>query len=90
VEQPWRDRRAFAAGCRRSLGAGAMLAGGQPPASPGGATFRYAGIDRALVTGEHGGSAYVVARFDARRGRVRAQGSAAEDLVIGDSFGQTS
>ncbi len=92
VEQPWRDRTRWP---RRTLvaasfGAVAMLAGASAAGlATGGAAFRYAGIDRALVTGESGGSAYVVARFDAHRGKPFTPGDARPRiLVIGDSFAQ--
>lgn len=92
VEQPWRDRTRVSSRTlvRTSVGAGVALAAASVAGVvTDGATFRYAGLDRPLVTGESGGSAYVVARFDARRGAAFAPGdSRPKVLVIGDSYGQ--
>ena len=92
VEQPWRNRARVSRRTlvRAAVGAGAALAAASVAGIvTDGATYRYAGIDRPLVTGESWGSAYVVARFDAHRGAPFTPGDPRPKiLVIGDSFGQ--
>lgn len=92
VEQPWRDRRRTS---RRQLvtavltGAVILTAVSAAGVATRGALFRYDVADRPLVSGEVGGSAYVVARFDARRTvAFDAADPRPRLLVIGDSFAQ--